>query len=620
MSAILSTRAAKAAAAKACRKMNTPLIVPPETLALAGQWMHYAFDSDLEGANGDIDVKTIKYHLKNAIKVMDHSGLAPMLKQWRIKEQKSHAGRRALLTPTHLIPLMMAHMQAGRGLNHRTIGITLAKEFTVQDFLNLRLTNDRASARTWEHRVFRAVRALHVFVDSTPGQRWKRPGEGEYAKILAARDPDDCDVKAARMNELANMLIHGSNLIAPEDLFKDWKGNIAFDATFLSTMGKRHNPSRKDLRNAAKARANISYDMGEFWHGGNHNGDIGKDVIDSKIGMELELGVRIPNRPGEIANFPLTVIAIHHHRPGEVNEAAITMLESMAPHKYEKGLLLSDRLYTSGMKEKNFHRPALMHGYELVADLKSNQLSIQETHEDIIMVGGHWYLARMPDKLIYAERDFNDVLKATTWNSKTHHTIRAENLQKRHYAAQTAKARITAREKFRLTRKGVRNKLDSQRFLYPPIAAAPYVDKITAEVMPGQPMKSISIPAELGLKFAQRFAHGSPDWVEHYGMRSIIESYNAFIKEGGHEDIDNAQKRRPRGNTFQYLAGVMAVVSANLRKIHAFLIRMGNGRIREIKPRKYRHPLEYWELGTMPYVESENDFDTDEDGSDPPPG
>jgi hypothetical protein len=59
-------------------------------------------------------------------------------------------------------------------------------------------------------------------------------------------------------------------------LFADWKGNVAFDATFLSTMGKRHNPSRKDRRNALKARVNISYDMGEYWHGGNRDGDIGK--------------------------------------------------------------------------------------------------------------------------------------------------------------------------------------------------------------------------------------------------------------------------------------------------------------------------------------------------------
>jgi hypothetical protein len=140
------------------------------------------------------------------------------------------------------------------------------------------------------------------------------------------------------------------------------------------------------------------------------------------------------------------------------------------------------------MTEENFHHPALMHGWELVADLKSTQLNIQASQGDIIMVGGHWYLARMTDNPIYAERDFTDVLKATTWDS----------------------------------------------------------------------------------------------------------------------------------NTPQYLAGVVAVVSTNLRKIHAVLIRMGNGRIRELKPRKHRHPLEYWELGTMPQVELEDDFDTDEDGSDPP--
>jgi hypothetical protein len=98
------------------------------------------------------------------------------------------------------------------------------------------------------------------------------------------------------------------------------------------------------------------------------------------------------------------------------------------------------------MTQANFHLPALMHGYELVADLKSTQLNIQETYEDIIMVGGHWYLARRPEDLIYAERDFNDVLKATTWDKKTHHAKRTENLRKRHDAALIAKARIVSRE------------------------------------------------------------------------------------------------------------------------------------------------------------------------------
>ena len=109
-------------------------------------------------------------------------------------------------------------------------------------------------------------------------------GKRDAASLAAWHYRATRELNSDQMNELANVLNRNSTRIAPVGLFDDQKDRVAFHATFLSTMGKRH------------------------------NADISNDDVQSKIGMELELAVRVPNRPGEVANFPLTVIAIAHHR------------------------------------------------------------------------------------------------------------------------------------------------------------------------------------------------------------------------------------------------------------------------------------------------------------------
>jgi hypothetical protein len=51
------------------------------------------------------------------------------------------------------------------------------------------------------------------------------------------------------------------------------------------------------------------------------------------------------------------------------------------------------------------------------------------------------------------------------------------------------------------------------------------------------------MPDELA-RHGQHFPHGSADWKASYGMRSVIEGFNGYVKDPTDENIDNAARRR----------------------------------------------------------------------------
>lgn len=82
---------------------------------------------------------------------------------------------------------------------------------------------------------------------------------------------------------------------------------------------------------------------------------------------------------------------------------------------------------------------------------------------------------------------------------------------------------------------------------------------------------STTFPAEAGDKFAQHYQYGSKDWRAMYGHgRNSIESFNAYLKDGGSHALEDGSRRRLRGSAAQYFLATLVVVAANLDKIHDF--------------------------------------------------
>jgi len=82
---------------------------------------------------------------------------------------------------------------------------------------------------------------------------------------------------------------------------------------------------------------------------------------------------------------------------------------------------------------------------------------------------------------------------------------------------------------------------------------------------------SVHFPAEAGGKFAQEYQYGSKEWREMYGHgRNSVESFNAYLKDGGTHALEDGSRRRLRGSAAQYLLATLTVVAANLDKIMDF--------------------------------------------------
>lgn len=85
--------------------------------------------------------------------------------------------------------------------------------------------------------------------------------------------------------------------------------------------------------------------------------------------------------------------------------------------------------------------------------------------------------------------------------------------------------------------------------------------------------ESVSIPFTEWADEYQAFAWKSPEWVAHYGMRSIVEGYNGYIKNEGAQHMSAGGRRPQRGQHVQYVIAALHLAVANLAIIQKFLLK-----------------------------------------------
>lgn len=128
------------------------------------------------------------------------------------------------------------------------------------------------------------------------------------------------------------------------------------------------------------------------------------------------------------------------------------------------------------------------------------------------------------------------------------------------------------REKFRLRPKGGMKADGSRRCLVPDTSSV-----LLAKTHPFKG-KTITIEADItagknprGLRREKHLVYGTEPWRKVYGLRNSVESVNRNVKRVQHGDLQNADNRHVRGNTFTYVVATFAAVCENLRKILSFL-------------------------------------------------
>jgi hypothetical protein len=83
---------------------------------------------------------------------------------------------------------------------------------------------------------------------------------------------------------------------------------------------------------------------------------------------------------------------------------------------------------------------------------------------------------------------------------------------------------------------------------------------------------SVSFPPTVGAKYRQDVPFGTAAWQAMYATaRNTIEGFNGYVKDGPHEALGNATRRRLRGRTAQHFLTALLVMAANIRKLRTFL-------------------------------------------------
>jgi hypothetical protein len=173
----------------------------------------------------------------------------------------------------------------------------------------------------------------------------------------------------------------------------------------------------------------------------------------------------------------------------------------------------------------------------------------------------------MPDEIVDAEKTYRQAIKANSKQAKNKRMTGTERDQLR----KIRNEQRANREPYRLRAKGVAYPDGSQRFLYPRPETYIAVDPNTGEFLAQQTKATIHIPRDAGLKYRQKFVHLGKKWIDWFGLRSTVEGFNDYIKDQSPISVQDASKRRARGNTFAAIVATLIVVVANIRKIDGFV-------------------------------------------------
>jgi hypothetical protein len=283
------------------------------------------------------------------------------------------------------------------------------------------------------------------------------------------------------------------------------------------------------------------------------------------------------------------VIGIGHHAPAfGPGRAARAMFENIVSRGLELDDVIGNRAYLPGAKEADLQSYLRSVGAKLVMDYHKNFLGVQDSFAGAIMVDGNWYCASMPTQLINASVRYRAGEDADEADRALPKAERKKRANVRH---EQWRSDVAARAPYLFSRKEKPDAKGRAPYMCPAAGNSPSAvcPRKPTNLAPGKvplmiirrpqegPVKicenkvSTSFPAEAGAKFAQHYQYGSAEWRAIYSHgRNSVESFNAYLKDGGTHALEDGSRRRLRGSVAQYFLATLTVVAANLDKIHDF--------------------------------------------------
>lgn len=384
-----------------------------------------------------------------------------------------------------------------------------------------------------------------------------------------------------------NLLLHATYLILPARLRSD-AISVTIDATAVRVHARGIGVKRL-ARRSPHEKVSIEPDAAFWARGTEDHSDDGKTSISKmKYAYELELGVLTSNDPSRPDDIPHIVVGIGHHAPAfGPGKAARAMFENIVSRGLNLDHVVGDRAYLPGAKEAELQNYLRANGAKLVMDYHKNFLGEQDSFGGAIMVDGNWYCPTMPTKLIDATLRFRAGEDADEKNRSLTAGERRERARRRKEEwIRDIEARVPY--SFRPKWSKPNGIVSMMCPAYGPSATAACPKKKNM-LKPGKvPLTiirkpptdagrvcenstTVDFPADAGGKFAQHYQYGSKDWRAMYGHgRNSVESFNAYLKDGGTHALEDGSRRRLRGSVAQYFLATLTVVAANLDKIADF--------------------------------------------------
>lgn len=379
-------------------------------------------------------------YLRNSIALLEKSGINDKIMQWDGEARTSMAGRKRVLPLTAILPIMLLHIQMGRGVVYLDIANTLHRRFGAKHFELLGIPNTPSDKMDWYHRFWRGLKQILGHIDPYPFPLDERMKAEDYVARLAdithGKGKEEHERNLDRIDWLCNQLVLASARTMPKEFLRDYQGNCAIDASLIAVQG-RQNPTKIELN-----RSNPDPFSGRYRRGGKHDGKGAKTDV---AGYEVETATTVWNRPSESELFPSVVTAISFHKPGMLVGHGMKLIERhKAAFNLDRFLVMADRAYNNSRIE-TFHIPARKAGVELVIDYRAKDLGLQGAYADLYLVDGNWHVRSIPQKLIDATKDLVELEKTRS------EFDRVDYNQKR----ATLLARLKNRSAYRMAAKGL---------------------------------------------------------------------------------------------------------------------------------------------------------------------
>ena len=534
-----------------------------------------------------------------AMNFVDGSGIVPQLELWdqefrqKLRGNRGRAGRRSGISIRLLLILFMITLLDQKAPQTKNVA-AVVRRLTDFDRHRLEITLDEnESEDALYHRISRAFRSWLDSLDPYPSARRATISVAAHEALTDQENEDaNTEVMLARLDWLANQLLESSFMALPAEYRQLWAGNVAVDATLIPVFGAKGT-------NVLYDKVSADRDASLYRRGGSHNGEGGDGAESSPKekrinGYEATLAVTLPNTPRSPILFPALAIGMAFHRPGNAPGIEAANCTASIRHRgHPAGLWIGDLAYTDAKREK-LRLQLIGLGYQMVLDLKpaklagqrlaAGQLGINGSYKGVTKAIGKHYCPAMPKTLMEGAPEIREALhdrdatraerKATlaewqaTLDRMSPYEIKAKAIPA---PGQAMVVKCPALGRNATVRCPLRP--------FAPVPAGKVLLPIRTANLPEHPpevctnKESVSIPFVNWADEYQAFAWRSPEWMDHYGMRSIVEGFNGYIKNENAQSMGSSGRRRQRGQNAQYFLAALQVSVANLTKIQGFLTR-----------------------------------------------